>query len=93
MPVESALAPNRPASSLATHSRRGSRDLEALIDQELSSTQGANTKFAEALTAIAGHIHGEHCPVCGRDFSEVSSIPLAAKVARLITASVGWSAY
>jgi DNA repair protein SbcC/Rad50 len=49
----------------------------------------------EALTAIAGP-PGEHCPVCVRDFSEVSPMPPAAhvseEVARLITASFEWSA-
>lgn len=62
------------------------------IDQELASTQGANKELAEALTAIAGHIDDEHCPVCGRDYSELASpTPLAAhvseEVARLVTAA------
>lgn len=61
------------------------------IDQELASAQGADKELAEALTAVAGHIHDEHCPVCGRDFSEISSSPLAAhvseEVARLVTAA------
>lgn len=62
------------------------------IDQELASAQGANKELAEALTAIAGHIHDEHCPVCGRDYSEIAPpTPLAAhiseEVARLVTAA------
>jgi DNA repair protein SbcC/Rad50 len=62
------------------------------IDQELANAQGANKELAEALTAIAGHIHDEHCPVCGRDYSEISPpAPLAAhiseEVARLVTAA------
>jgi exonuclease SbcC len=61
------------------------------IDQELASAHGANRELAEALTAIASHIEDEHCPVCGRDFSDISSTPLAAhvseEVARLVTAA------
>ncbi len=62
------------------------------IDQELANAQGANRELAEALTAITGHIHDEHCPVCGRDYSEISPrTPLAAhvseEVARLVTAA------
>ena len=59
------------------------------IDQELTSAQGANRELAKALTAISSHIDDEHCPVCGRDFSEISTTPLAAhvseEVARLVT--------
>ncbi len=61
------------------------------IDRELAGVEGANRELAEALTAIASHIEDEHCPVCGRDFGEVSEAPLAAhvseEVARLVTAA------
>lgn len=61
------------------------------IDRELSSTHGANRKLAEALSAISGHIEEEECPVCNRNFSEMSAGPLAAhvseKIARLVTAA------
>ncbi|WP_050522117.1 AAA family ATPase [Pseudorhodobacter wandonensis] len=51
-----------------------------IIENELESDKGANQELAEALTAISSHILDEACPVCGRDFSEVSETSLAAHV-------------
>jgi exonuclease SbcC len=62
-----------------------------VIDRELEQDKGANQELAQALTAIASHIEGEMCPVCGRNFGEVSKTPLAAHVSeevqRLIAAA------
>ena len=70
--------------------RQGQGRIEQ-IDKELASAQGANRQPAEALTAISSYIRDEHCPTCGRDFSEVSTTPLAAhvseEVVRLVTAA------
>ncbi|MEG3149242.1 AAA family ATPase [Sphingomonas sp. ZT3P38] len=61
------------------------------IDRELADAKGANRELAEALTAISSHIKDERCPVCARDYSELSATPLAehisAEVARLVTAA------
>jgi DNA repair protein SbcC/Rad50 len=59
--------------------RQGSARLTA-IDSELERDKGANEELAQALTAISSHIEDELCPVCGRDFGEVSETPLAAHV-------------
>ena len=63
----------------------------AAIDAELADAGGANHELAQALASIAPHIEGEDCPVCGRDFSEVSSRPLAVlvseEIARLVAAA------
>ncbi|MCK1483357.1 AAA family ATPase [Bradyrhizobium sp. 193] len=59
--------------------RQGTSRL-ASIDSELERDHGANQELAQALTAISSHIQGEVCPVCSRDFSEISDIPLAAHV-------------
>ena len=70
--------------------RQGQGRIEQ-IDKELASSGGPNRQLGEALTAISSHIEDEHCPVCGRDFSEISTTPLAAhvseEVARLVTAA------
>jgi exonuclease SbcC len=61
------------------------------IEAELEQDLGANQELAQALTAISSQIEDEICPVCGRDFSEVSETPLAAHVSeevqRLISAA------
>jgi DNA repair protein SbcC/Rad50 len=70
--------------------RQGTSRL-ATIDAELERDKGANQELAQALTAVSAHIDDETCPVCGRDFSEVSETPLAAHVSeevqRLISAA------
>lgn len=52
------------------------------IEAELSQGKGAAEELAQALTAISAHIHDENCPVCGRDFGEVSDTPLASHVSQ-----------
>lgn len=63
----------------------------ATIDRELIGAGGANRELAEALGSISAHIEDEHCPVCGRDFSDMDEGPLAAhvsaEIARLVTAA------
>lgn len=70
--------------------RQGQARLDQ-IDAELAGATGANRDLAEALSAIIGHFDDEHCPVCGRDFSEVSSTPLSAhvseEIARLVSSA------
>jgi exonuclease SbcC len=70
--------------------RQGAARL-AVMEAELQQDKGANQELAQALTAISSHIQNEKCPVCGRDFSEVSEAPLAAHVSeevqRLIAAA------
>lgn len=70
--------------------RQGTSRL-ATIDAELEQDRGASQELAQALTAVSAHIDDETCPVCGRDFSEISDTPLAAHVSqevqRLISAA------
>lgn len=72
-------------------SLRQGRSRLATIEAELERDKGANQELAQALTAISSHIQDEACPVCGRDFSEVSDTALAAHVSeevqRLISAA------
>src|SRR5262249_37339272 len=37
--------------------------------------------LSQALAALVPHIHGEECPVCGRDYREVSKEPLLVRLA------------
>jgi exonuclease SbcC len=50
------------------------------IDRELVGLAEANQDLASALASLVPHIHTEDCPVCGRDFKEVSEQPLAARL-------------
>jgi exonuclease SbcC len=58
-------------------------DLVAL-DAELAMLTMNWDGLVRSLAALAPHISGEGCPVCGRDFSEVSDEPLVDHVSRMI---------
>lgn len=56
----------------------------ALIDEQLLTRADAAEQVAQALAGLAPHIHGNGCPVCGRDYGEISSASLASVVASRI---------
>lgn len=70
-----------------SHAVEQSRARVALADEQLASITGEAEGLSRALASIIPHIHTDDCPVCGRDFNEVSSNPLvrhvSAQVARL----------
>lgn len=71
-----------------THAIEQSRARVALADEQLASITGEVEGLSRALASIIPHIHSDDCPVCGRDYREVSGDPLvrhvSAQVARLI---------
>lgn len=62
------------------------------IDKQIVQHSGEAGQLAHALSALVPHVHTEECPVCSRDFGEVSSSPLlghlTARIASL-TQSAG----
>ncbi len=62
------------------------------IDKRIVQHSGEAGQLAQALSALVPHVHTEECPVCSRDFGEVSSSPLlghlTARIASL-TQSAG----
>lgn len=56
----------------------------ARLDSELAALTVNWDGLVEALAAIVPHIEGDECPVCGRDFAEVSDEPLVDRTTRLI---------
>lgn len=62
------------------------------LEQQISSFATEAGVLAQALSGVLPHIHSEDCPVCGRDFSEISEIPLDAHISTRIaelTAAAG----
>ena len=55
----------------------------ASIDEQLATSAEvtATEELGRTLSALVPHIHSEDCPVCGRDYSEVSREPLTAHLA------------
>jgi exonuclease SbcC len=51
-----------------------------ILDNQLASLSADAGALAQTLAALVPHIHTEDCPVCGRDFREVSKKPLRARL-------------
>jgi exonuclease SbcC len=57
-------------------------------DEEITNAVETNGSIAKCLADLGTHIHDEICPVCDRDYSEVSGTPLSAHVAAKVAAIV-----
>jgi DNA repair protein SbcC/Rad50 len=56
-----------------------------LIDSQLAGVAKDAGDFAGALAALLPHVHTEDCPVCGRDYSQVSPTePLSVHLQKII---------
>ena len=54
-----------------------SRSRIAVLDEQIAKHAATAGSLAEALNGILPHVHSENCPVCSRNFSEVSERPLS----------------
>jgi exonuclease SbcC len=61
-----------------------SRQRVADLDNELLQLTGQNQQLAQALSALIPHVHADDCPVCGRNYKEVSPLPLQAHLSSRI---------
>lgn len=52
----------------------------AIVDEQLGEIAGDTEALSRALVAMLPHVHSDHCPVCGRDYREVSNDPLVQRV-------------
>jgi exonuclease SbcC len=52
----------------------------AALDAEIGSVAVEAGALSAALSELLPHIHGNDCPVCGRDYREVSAEPLSVRV-------------
>lgn len=69
-----------------------SRSRIAVLDEQIAKHAAAAGSLAEALNGILPHVHSENCPVCSRDFGEVSERPLSEHLAgqiSMLTESAG----
>ena len=51
------------------------------LDHELAAVSNADEALGRRLADLMTHVEGDMCPVCDRDYSEVSDTPLSAHVA------------
>jgi exonuclease SbcC len=82
--TQSATATKRVSEIQLRIQRSTSRITE--IDGALSESDsvGDAQALASALAGIASHVHGEHCPICDRDFAEIGVGPLSTYIAKKI---------
>ena len=59
----------------------------ARLDQQLAAVASneLGRDLASALAALVPHLHGDDCPVCGRDFGEISKQSLASHLAKEVS--------
>jgi exonuclease SbcC len=53
----------------------------ATLDVEIGEVAAGTGALSAALSELLPHIHTDDCPVCGRDYQEVSTEPLSVRVA------------
>jgi exonuclease SbcC len=63
-----------------------SRSRIEALDEQIAKHAAAAGSLAEALNSVFPHVHSEECPVCSRDFGEVSDKPLSEHLASQISA-------
>lgn len=84
--IARALAHDNQTRAQQEQAQRNIKEADArleLLDRELAdeSAPGRFAELARVLADLSGHVTGDACPVCGRDFSQVSSEPLSAHLA------------
>ena len=85
--LEETLAQDRAAAAQISRLDKDVGRAEArikIVDEQLTGLAVDVNGLSQALAALTPHIHGEDCPVCGRDFSEVSEQPLISYVQKQI---------
>jgi DNA repair protein SbcC/Rad50 len=85
--AEADTADGRALAEIQDSVRRATSRIAA-IDEEVNAGHGANEELAKALASLSSLIEGDDCPVCGRNFSEISSKPLAVHVSEKIASLV-----
>jgi exonuclease SbcC len=55
-----------------------------IVDDQIATLAKDASVLSQALVTLTPHIHGDDCPVCGRNFTEVSAEPLIGHVQQKI---------
>jgi DNA repair protein SbcC/Rad50 len=58
------------------------------LDEQINAAAATNESLARVLAELSTYIHNDICPVCDRDYSEQSPMPLAAHIAAKVSAMV-----
>lgn len=81
---EQALAQNaavRKGAADAEVDQRGLQERLKRLDEQIAQHSLQAGQLAQALSALLPHVHSNDCPVCNRNFAEVSDTPLVGHLA------------
>ena len=65
--------------------RKRQQDRLALLDEQIGRHSQQAGQLAQALSSLLPHVHSNDCPVCNRNFAEVSTTPLVGHLATNIS--------
>lgn len=65
--------------------RKRHQDRLALLDEQIGRYSQQTGQLAQALSSLLPHMHSNDCPVCDRNFAEVSNEPLVGHLATKIS--------
>lgn len=85
---EHALAQDAAAREKATNAeadRKRHQNRLALLDEQIGRHSQQAGQLAQALSSLLPHVHSNDCPVCNRNFAEVSNTPLVGHLATNIS--------
>ncbi len=85
---EQALAQDAAARLKATSAeadRKRHQDRLTLLDEQIGRYSQQAGQLAQALSSLLPHVHSNDCPVCNRNFAEVSTTPLVGHLATNIS--------
>jgi len=57
----------------------------AIIDAQISELAIDAASLSQVLATLVPHVHSDTCPVCERDFSEVSKVPLVVRLSSRVS--------
>nr|WP_281023981.1 AAA family ATPase [Rhizobium leguminosarum] len=86
--IDSILKSHEAALRMLEQIRREAGEARARLlrlDEQFGTATDANEALAKMLFELSTHIHDDLCPVCDRNFSEVSTTPLSAHVAAKVS--------
>ncbi len=81
--AQDAAARLRAASAEADRKRH--QDRLALLDEHIGRHSQQAGQLVQALSSLLPHVHSNECPVCSRNFAEVSTTPLVGHLATNIS--------
>ena len=76
---------SRKRATEADADRKRHQDRLKLLDEQIGRHSQQAGQLAQVLSALLPHVHSSDCPVCNRDFAEISTTPLVGHLATKVS--------